>query len=530
MALLVTGLCAPPLSSIGATPGSALPGSVPARLTLTDAVRSTLRRDPNIQVQEQQVLLAKGAALTASGQFDLTLDTAISEGVSHTPLTESDRIQDGVAAGIAALRQDVTSYRLGINKQLRSGITLGPVLELSRVADNANQEAAANVARIVFMVTVPLLRGLGRDAVEAPERAARLSAEAAALDLRQTTATRIFNTVSSYWNTRAAEQELAVLRETAERSELLLTNLLELVRTGEFASADVDQARADLAEKQADVRFAEQTLYDAQQALGLALGLTSQELMAPPLARDEFPEPSDPTPNIARRLEALVQDALTRRPDYQSALKAERANEALLLAARNNMKPQLDFNLQAGYTGLDEGSQFRRFFGSTDPWTTTGPNVLGTVRLTFPFANRAARGALEQRQASREQAALRSADLARNIISAVRTSQAQLDSAIHELSRLETSFQHYQLAVGSEAEKMKLGHSTVLDQITLADRWSNMRLKQVQAKARYAVAVVRVRYECGLLVPADAPMPAQITPDDLLTLPMTEANTQPLNP
>ncbi len=503
---------------------------LPARLLLIDAVRSTLQKDPNIQVQEQQVALTRGAAQGAAGQFDPVLDTAISAGRERTPLSNSQGPQDELLKGIEALKQDTVSYRLGLNKQFRSGITAGPAVQLSRVSDNANQEVAANVAQVVFVINVPLLRGLGRSAVEAPERAAKLNAEGADLDLRQITATRIFNTVAAYWNCLAAEKQLEVLRESAARTESLLTNLTELVRTGELPAADVDQADADLAEKQADVRAGEQDLYDARQTLGLALGLGSSQLASTPLPGEDFPTP--PTAGVPRTVanDTLIQGCLKRRPDYQSSRKTELSTEALLVGARNNVKPQLDLNLQVGYTGLDEGNDYWRFFAAADPWATPGANVLGTLRLAFPIGNRAARGLLAQRVAAREQAALRSGDLGRTITSAVRSSLAQLESAVVEWRRLEASFKSYQKAVSSEAEKMTLGNSTVLDQITIADRWTSMRLKQIEVKARYAIAVVRVRYESGLLVSAQAPLPASIVSADLTNPPVFEMSTSALTP
>jgi outer membrane protein TolC len=238
------------------------------------------------------------------------------------------------------------------------------------------------------------------------------------------------------------------------------------------------------------------------------------------LPGEDFPSPPGKQPTTGVGDEAFVLGSLNRRADYQSSLKMEQANDTLLVAARNNVKPQLDFSLQAGYTAVDQGSEYWRFFSAADPWASPGANVLGSLRLTFPIGNRAAKGLLAQRSAALEQATLRSQDLARTITSAVRTSLAQLHSAILEWGRLELSFKNYQAAVTNEAEKMKLGNSTVLDQITIADRWTNMRLKQIQVKARYATAVVRVRYESGLLVSALTPTPAIIYSADLMTAPV----------
>jgi outer membrane protein len=428
------------------------------------------------------------------------------------------------------LQQESTTYQAGLNKQLRSGVTVGSGFEITRLVDNANQTTPASVAEVVFNINVPLLRGLGRTVVEAPERVAHLNAEAAALDLRQTTATRVFNTVAAYWTCWAAERQVEVIKESAERSRRLLADLTSLVKAKEFASADLAQASADREVKEADLLEDEQQFYDARQALGLAMGLGADELPGTPLPVKGFLAPPSTPRTRGSAGETWIRQSLERRSDYQSALKAEQASAVLLAVAQNNVKPQLDLNLQAGYTGLDAGGQFQRFPGALDPWSTPGPNLLGTLRLALPIGNHAARGLLVQRDAARDQASIRSRDLARNIASAVESSLTELDAAVQELRRLDQAVTNCQHAVDHEAQKLKLGHSTVVDQITIADRFSNAQVKLILAQARYATAVVRVRYESGLLVPADVPMPASITSTDLLTPLTFDGWPPPLNP
>ena len=489
----------------------------PPRLGLLEAVKLTLEKDPVVQMQKKQILIAQGAAESAAGQFDTTFDTEITSGITRTPLTASQKIENGLPSSFQVLQQESTTYQMGLNKQLRSGVTLGSSVGITRLVDNANQQTPADVGQVVFDINVPLLRGLGRTVVGAPERVAHLNAEAAALDLRQTTATRVFNTVSAYWSCWAAEREVEVLRDSNERSRRLLDHLTELVKANEFAAADLAQAQADHEEKEADLLADEQQFYNARQALGLAMGLGTSELPGTPLPETNSLAPPNSLRTVGSLGDTWLRMSLQRRSDYQSALKAEQASVVLLVLAQNNVKPQLDLNLQVGYTGLDSGGQFQRFPGALDPWSTPGPNLLGTLRLALPIGNHAAQGVLAERDAARDQASIRSRDLARNIASALESSLMEMEAAVRELHRLDLAVQVSQKAVSNEIEKLQLGHSTVVDQIIVADRFSNTRLKRALASARYATAVVRLRYESGMLVPADVPMPASITSADLLT-------------
>jgi outer membrane protein TolC len=509
-------ICFPPILLADIQMPSAPQSNAP-RLELLDAVRLTLEKDPAVQIQKKQLLIAQGAVESASGQFDPTFNAAISSGITRTPLSASQQVQNDLPAGFQVLQQESTTYQMGLNKEFRSGVSVGSSVAITRLADNANQQTPVNVSQVVFDINVPLLRGLGRTVAGAPERVAHLNADAAALDLRQTTAARVFNTVSAYWNCWAAERQVEVLRDSTNRSRRLLDDLTALVRASEFPSADLAQANADHEEKEADLLANEQQFSDARQALGLAMGLEKGELLHTPLPAPEFLEPPASLPTLGFVTDTWLQQTLLRRSDYQSALKAEQASAVLLVVARNGTKPQLDLNLQAGYTGLDAGPQFQRFPGALDPWSTPGPNLLGTLRLDLPIGRHAALGLLAQRDAARDQASIRSRDLARNIASSLENSLTELESVARELRRLDVAVQGCRQAVTNEMAKLKLGHSTVVDQITVADRCSNTLVKQIQARARYATAVVRLRYESGLLVPADRPLPASISSADLLT-------------
>jgi hypothetical protein len=311
----------------------------PPRLGLLEAVKLTLEKDPVVQMQKKQILIAQGAAESAAGQFDTTFDTEITSGITRTPLTASQKIENGLPSSFQVLQQESTTYQMGLNKQLRSGVTLGSSVGITRLVDNANQQTPADVGQVVFDINVPLLRGLGRTVVGAPERVAHLNAEAADLDLRQTTATRVFNTVSAYWSCWAAEREVEVLRDSTDRSRRLLDHLTELVKANEFAAADLAQAQADHEEKEADLLADEQQFYNARQALGLAMGLGTSELPGTPLPETNSLAPPNSLRTVGSLGDTWLRMSLQRRSDYQSALKAEQASVVLLVLAQNNVKP-----------------------------------------------------------------------------------------------------------------------------------------------------------------------------------------------
>jgi outer membrane protein TolC len=482
------------------------------RWTLLEAVRETLAQDPTIQIQEQQIQVAKGAVQIAAGQFDLTFDTALSAGLTRTPRSVLDMAQlPEFSNNVPVAVEDVFTYRAGLTKQFRSGITVGPAVQLDRFSDNLLQTGAVNRASVSFVVKVPLLRGAGVAAVDAQEQAAQLSYEAAQLDYQQVVAARILNVVSAYWNGRSAQEQLEVARGSRDRAQRLATFVEEWVRIKELTESDLLQAKADLDQKTAEFAAAEQSFWQARQDLAQAVGFPLGKMSNPPIPVSPFPLP--PTNGVTpKATPSMLAKSLERRADYLSVLKSQRAAQLLEVAARKNARPQLDLTLQAGYSGLDEGDRFAHYYLSLDPRPVTGPNLMGTLSLSWPFANRSARGLVTQRQAEEHQSQLRGQALARTIHSGVLVALHELDHGREEVQKTEAAVLHYDEAVKQEKVRLGSGAVSILDVITLTDRADGVKLSAAAAHARFAIALARARYETGLLLQPGA------TPDTPLSL------------
>lgn len=509
---VVSSLCfhACALQAADAGPNPAAP-----HLTLLEAVRLTLLQDAHIQGAQQQVEFAKGAVQIAGGQFDLTLQSALSRELNRVPRSQLDFVQEGFV-DIAERESDIATYELRLKKQLRSGITLSPGLEVTRFTDNLFQERAVNRANVSFLIRVPLLKGWGRAATEAGERAARATQEAAVLDLQQTIALRILNTAAAFWQCLAAQHRLQILRESEQQSANLLRAVRDLVNIQELPASELRQTEADQAAKATERITGEHEFWQAREQLAQAIGLAPDLMALPPVPAADFPAA---VTNLSGWSPAELSESLARRPDYLAALKVQSASEILEAAARQNLKPQLDLNLAVGYAGLDEGSQLERYYGSLDPRLAPGPNLLGTVSFEWPFGNRAARGALAQRQAVRQQSHLRAQELARTIHSGILVAFSELTSSQGEIEQADAAAQSFRRAVQSEQDKVRLGTGTILDVITLADRLHEARLRGISARARYGTALARVRYETGWLIQPGTTLESPLTVQDLVTLP-----------
>ena len=158
-------------------------------ISLINAVRVTLKKQPNILLEEQQVEVSKGILQIQKGEFNPRIGSQISHGRIDVPLNSFD-------AAISTLGSrrttDTTAGKLSLTKKLRSGIELGPDIELTRTDDLFQQTEPINTASINFNVSIPLLKGRGRDATAANEMAAEVDVDASRMLLLNRISDSIF--------------------------------------------------------------------------------------------------------------------------------------------------------------------------------------------------------------------------------------------------------------------------------------------------------------------------------------------------
>ncbi|MCW5978053.1 MAG: TolC family protein [Bryobacteraceae bacterium] len=474
-------------------------------LTLVEAVRSALSRNPLITIQQRQVDISRGVRQEESGRFDTLLDWSADQGRLNNPLSSFERLQaeqTGVLTGNRGL--NLYSYNVNAIKRLRSGVSFGPVLEMTRTTDNILNRLGVNHSRFSFQVNLPLLRDRGREAVTARETAAAHVVDASLFDLNQVAAETIADTAIAYWRALAASKSLDVIAGSEQRGRLLLDNVRTLIEADKVPRNEIHQIAANLADRSAGRIAAEQRSIEAKQALALAIGLTSGEMAAMPGPVEDFPDgESQPLPSLAREtVEFYIRQALERRADHLASLKRREATATLRVSARNQVMPQVDLNLSTGFSGLEEGRRPDRLLVS--PVTRVqGMDAILSLRYNFAPSNNVARGRLAQAEAAYDQSELRINDIERTIAASVVAALNGVHNGIMRLKQARESVGGYEIALEGERDKLRLGVGSLVDLLTVEDRLTNALNNFVSAQFAYAEALTRFRFATGSLIDPD---------------------------
>jgi|WetSurMetagenome_2_1015567.scaffolds.fasta_scaffold38242_3 outer membrane protein TolC len=495
-------------------------GQEPSRgVGVLEAATTTLQSHPMLQAEQQRVQASRAIRLQASGKFDSQVTWSAEHRRSNSPLTDSARLslqQSG--SDLANESLNVTTVTAEFSRLFRSGLSVGPRLEIVRSEGNLYDIDGASRARLSFDVNMPLLRGRGRDVVASGETSAVLNVEASALDLNQAAAGLLLATATAYWRYVGAVRQLEIVSGAEARAREYVQNVETLVRADKIPRSELFQVRANLAGRAADRIYAEQQVAESRDALALAMGLPTDQVNEVPPPSDAFPaEPADDASLAPARVPSYVAMAIAGRADCLAAETRKRSADVARRASSNGVKPQLDLVLSTGFAGLHEGGGPREFLGSVFT-RAQGPDLAFGLRFSQPASNTTARGQLAEAEASYQQAALVSAETARQAAAAVSIASSSVTLGTQRVRKAREAVSLYESALEAEQDKLRLAAGSLTDLLTVEDRLTSALGTLVAAQEAFATAIARFRHATGTLVPADRTA-LSIDRDSFFTLP-----------
>ncbi len=478
--------------------------AVEKRLSLQEALQFALRQNPNTLLQQQQVAASRGVLLQAQSQFDPIASVTSVRTRELRPLRQ-DEITAMQLAGIYSVQEqttDTTTHRVGVDKTLLNGIAVGAGYSVTGIDDSSQRIAGIPTqtsGRLSFSLKVPLLRNAGVETVGAQVAATDAELAASLLDLLHTNSLTVINTTLAYWDAVAKRSRLDISLAAEKRAAELVDEMRKLIAADQLPAAEIELVIASRAEKTAARIAADQAFLDARHVLARQIGLSSAEMAALPEPRDPLPNYDDQKIDVVDHVDRLISSAIATRADLDADRKRELAAKYRLTAARNNLKPQLDFNLNLSYAGLAEGAAVSAFDRSYYT-SRVGPAFTSSISLQLPFSNSLARGIFISQAAAYDASIVRSRDLEASIVSNVSALAIALKRSVAQLVEGREAVKRYAVTLQNQLTKRRLGSATLLDVINVEDRLNNALLNETQLQQNYANAIVQLRYELGYLV------------------------------
>ncbi|HSF99994.1 MAG TPA: TolC family protein [Vicinamibacterales bacterium] len=386
-------------------------------------------------------------------------------------------------------------------------------------------------------LNVPLLRGLGRAATGAPERASEYIERAEQNQLRHAVTESVFRTVLAYLNLVAAQDTVRLLDESSARQDRILALTRQRVASGDVAGVEVSRVQARVASVASALARARAAVDDARVALAESMGVRVESLAALPTAGDGF---STATVDMAEAV-TLVEQALGARHDARAARERREAAAVLAEGARLGERRQLDLSFSAGLSNLYDSPFFRYLWDEQAPiiqQTATLPiaelvgvpvppdsplryssprgfgRVLSarhepfvSVNVTWqlPFGNRAAKGRSAQAAATLETSSINERDLERviaeNVIGTTGTVRQASDAAAGWQSAVDFGEQ----VLSAALNQLQTGDLTILDTLLTEQSVTEDQLQLVRQRQIYLSTLARLRFDTAQLVVFENP-------------------------
>lgn len=420
---------------------------------------------------------------------------------------------------------------LGLTREYRSGLSLSPYFKVSASDSNfkgkpedsgfgGSGSEGLYKAESGINFRYPLGRGGSRLVVTSAEEAAKGRLDASVAIMEHSSSSALFRTMLAYWSLVGAMAQVEIAEQSLELQNRLVELTRDLVEGDELPATQLSQVEASAANSSANVRGAARSLYESRVRLAQAIGLEVVSDKDAPLASTEFPVP----PEIERVRQMNPADigefAVMRRKDYEAAKAFEQSGRVLYLAANYNLRSTLDLTGSLFYSGVAESPSFRGGLeGAVSQWV--GPSTRLGLSYQKPLGNNTAKGQLAQSSASLAQSAITTADLRRTIKASVALTLGALEDAIAQIDVSRETVRFYEDSLRTEADKLRLGQSTVIDVVITEQRLTDARNALIAAQLQYALLLTQLRFETATLIDSDGESKT-VSARDVLSLPFID--------
>jgi outer membrane protein len=405
-------------------------------------------------------------------------------------------------------------YNASLNQTLFTGTSYNIAFNNTRVRTN---QAFTSVnprfdTSLFASVTQPLMRGFGLQITETPLHIAQKNQKTFDYRLRQRMMDIGLQVEQVYWDLVFARRDLDVKKQALGSAKDLYENNKKQVEVGTMAPLEIVVAEAEVATREEDIITVESLIQNTEDHLKtLILGGKDVENWP----AEVYPADEPILNPISMTEEEATQRALADNPDLK-ALETDLESKTLSARlASNQLKPQLDFKAQYGYSGL--GGTTLLLDNNTFP-----PTVIGTVPGGYPdalsnlFNNRTwavgfvvgipigngsaqanyARADLTEKQANKTLESAR-----QQIILNVRTTFHNLQSDAKRLDAARVSRVLQEKKLDAERKKLAVGLSTNHVVLQFQDDLATAQSAELQAMVDYNKDEAQLHRYMGNTIP-----------------------------
>ena len=307
---------------------------------------------------------------------------------------------------------------------------------------------------VKLTVTQPLLRNFGSDVNLAPVNIAKGDLAVARLETRSAIEAVIARVLLASYETFFSIKNVEVKQESIDLAQALLEENKRRVELGRMPAINVTQAKARIAEAEAELIQA-QNFYQQRQNQLQELTQGNYILDAPDYKLTGVESSLPPVPQALVH-EQLARTMLTQNPDYMTAMKGVEIEGIRVLYNKNQVYPEINLRMSIGTSGLenDFGSTYSDFESRDNPDWGVG------VEFNMPLDNRTAKSRYRAAKKRERQALLEAKQTEVQLLAALDNAIYQLEASVERQVLIEESVRLELEALEAEERRLENGVTT----------------------------------------------------------------------
>jgi len=485
----------------GSTPAAEAVSAATVGLSLAESMVLALERNLEIEVQRYFPLIAAEDVTFERGAFD----PALSSVLSYTESEQQGGVQFRSIFGAESFRTKDLEWDTSLRKRTTVGTEVGAGYALTRedliVSGQREEDGTVEPfsfhteeyrSRLYVDLNQPLLQGFGTGVNTAMIRIAGNREQAAFLLFLDRIEEVLAGTQKAYWELVFAARSVEIAEQALELARSFERLAESRLRAGTGLRNDVLQAKAQVADREADVLQVVNLLRDNEDILRTLLRLTD--------TREEWTvglEPTDePTtvPTIPPLGECIT-EAFANRYDYRVAKLDVEQREIQVVMARNERYPVLDLFGAIAALGLEDTP------GRSLETATDGDfyEVTAGLRFNYPLGNQSAEGRHRRALWEEKQAGASMELLEDRIIREVRQAWRHIESDAKRIEARERGRVFAEEKLTIEEQRYRVGRATSVDVLDFQEDLTRARVQETRARVDYLESWINLERSKGTL-------------------------------
>lgn len=471
------------------------------RLGLRDAVVLTLENNSLVRVQETQVESSKFTLLGAHAPFDPVV-TSTDNFIST--ISPPYSILQGTGSSNVNFKSTTKNLQFNYSQTFETGTNVQTSFASSINSSNSSFFLfnPYTSSTLQFQFTQPLLKNGWLFANRAPLIIARRSVQQSRASFAAEVNNNILQAVGQYWAVVEARGNLDVAQASMDAAETTYKRDKRALELGALPPLDIYRSESQVASRRVQVIQSEYAVKEAEDALRLTIGADQDPyFQALDLELTEKPEPE----GELRTIDAgtALQQALTKRPEFDAARAALAIDQTRLRLAHNHLLPELDLQGQyssnglGGTTGLNGSGQPISSSWVSQMFGFGYPTYYAQLSLSLPIKNRAAKAEMGSALVSRRSDLYNERQIREQVVLDVSNAVHQLEQAKLSIAAGKEALDLANKTMAAEQRKYDLGSETIFFVLEAQTELASAQLGLLQAEVNYQLAVAGVDHATG---------------------------------